>query len=76
MPPLTPPRNLLSTYVVSRSSPVPSSCARRYSAYTLKSDGMESNPQQWTIRAPVSAACFPYTSMLSRTKLTSPVRSA
>lgn len=29
-----------------------------YSAYTLRSDGTESNPQACTMRAPVSAACF------------------
>ncbi|PQM44252.1 hypothetical protein C1Y40_05588 [Mycobacterium talmoniae] len=76
MPPETPPEKLRSTKLVSSSSPASSSRAARYSAYTLRSDGMESNPQACTIRAPVSTACLWCKSMLLRTNIASPVRSA
>ena len=39
------------------------------------SDGIESYPHEWTMRAPVAVACSPNLSMENRTNGTSPVRS-
>ncbi|CEZ69399.1 Uncharacterised protein [Mycobacterium tuberculosis] len=76
VPPENPPLKERTTQLVSVSSPAPSSRAAWYRAYTLRSDGTESNPQACTMRAPVSAACLWYKSMLLRMNIGSPVRSA
>jgi len=70
VPPLAPPRIAVTTSVVSPSSPA-ASCRRK----TPRSEGIESKPQECTIRAPASAARS-WRSMVSRTNSTSPVRSA
>ena len=70
VPPLAPPLTPLTTSVVSASSP-PSSCRSQ----TPRSDGIESKPQQCTIRAPLCCAFASQRSIESRTKSGSPVRS-
>ncbi|MFC5041392.1 hypothetical protein [Ornithinimicrobium kibberense] len=76
VPPLIPPRSRRTHSVVSVSPPAPSACAARCSRWTPRSEGTESNPQETTIRAPVPRAVPCTRSIASRTKSTSPVRSA
>ena len=56
VPPLTPPRVALTTSVTSVSSPSPRSRAASASSSTPRSDGIESKPQVWTMRAPLACA--------------------
>ena len=71
VPPLTPPLSRRTTSVVSVSSPAASRNAR-----TPMSDGTESNPQLWTMRAPLALAGGSNRSIVSRMNSVSPVRSA
>jgi len=57
VPPLSPPRMLVTTSVVSVSSPAPSAWTRACSTCTPRSDGIESKPHECTIRAPLATAC-------------------
>jgi hypothetical protein len=75
VPPLKPPFSAVTTSVVSPSSPAPSACTASCSTSTPRSEGIESNPQELTIRAPAWRARS-WRSMHSRTNRTSPVRSA
>ena len=75
VPPLTPPRIDTTDSTVSVSSPAPSAATRSAVTNTPRSDGIESNPQECTIRAPVSRAVSCQVSALCRTNNTSPVRS-
>ena len=70
VPPLTPPLTRRTTSVVSVSSPA-ASCRTR----TPMSDGIESKPQLWTMRAPLARAGASNRSIVSRMKSVSPVRS-
>ena len=72
VPPLMPPDMRVTTIVVSVSPP-PAACAVSSAA---RSDGTESKPQAWVMRAPVSRARSCARSALARTNGTSPVRSA
>ena len=75
VPPLIPPRSLVTTSVVPVSAPAPSAAAWVYSRCTPRSEGIESKPHECTIRAPVERAGSWFSAMLSRTKSTSPVTS-
>ena len=76
VPPDTPPRMPITTSTVSVSVPAPSSCARSCRASTERSDGIESNPAECTMRAPVRRAVSWARSTDARANSTSPVRSA
>ena len=76
MPPLAPPRMALTTSDVSSSSPWPPACAASCSSSVPMSDGIESKPQVWTIRAPLARAAASAASIAQRMNRTSPVRSA
>ena len=76
VPPLKPPLRLVTSSVVSPRPPSPRRSASRWSRWTPRSDGIESNPQEVTMRAPVRTAVSCAGSTASRTNSTSPVRSA
>ena len=56
VPPLNPPLKAVMTRMVSSSSPESSGSAAWRSSSTPRSDGTDSNPQQWITRAPVLLA--------------------
>jgi hypothetical protein len=76
VPPDRPPRIEVTVRTVSVRLPSPSAATRSAVMRTPRSDGIESNPQACTMRAPVSAALAATVSSDHRTKRTSPVRSA
>ena len=76
VPPLMPPRSPTTSVVVSPSSPSVSARTASCSVWTPRSDGIESNPQAWTIRAPLPAATEWKRSIAWRMNSTSPARSA
>ena len=76
VPPERPPRRRRTKSTVSVSSPAPSSRATRAVSQTPMSEGIESKPHEWTTRAPERWATSWNASAESRTKSTSPVRSA
>ncbi len=76
VPPDSPPLSRRTKRTVSVSSPAPSSAAMRAVSQTPRSDGIESKPHECTMRAPERWATSWKASAVSRTKRTSPVRSA
>ena len=75
VPPLIPPFIDRTTMAVSSSRPASSARAASASSRTPRSEGTESKPHEWTIRAPLAAAASAQCASESRTNSTSPVRS-
>ena len=75
VPPLAPPF-MAWTRMATRSHGAPRrSVARCWVNHTPRSDGMESNPQACTIRAPDASAWPWWASIMARIHWVSPVRS-
>jgi hypothetical protein len=75
VPPLRPPLTLRTKHFTCRHGGPPASFAACCTTSVPRSDGIESNPQQCTMRAPVSLARAWCASIIARTNWGSPVRS-
>ena len=75
VPPLTPPREPFTRMATRVHGSPNASSAACWVNHTPRSDGIESNPQEWTMRAPLRSASAPWASIMRCTHCTSPVRS-
>jgi hypothetical protein len=75
VPPDSPPRCSPYSAVTLRAGRPNRAMNACCAAQVPRSEGIESNPQVWTIRAPVARACAWWASIIRRIHCTSPVRS-